>query len=259
MLELVFVRHATLTPDQQSSELSGWIEQHGGIESALERLYTEPSLATADGRLALLAMERGDFESSGDPWLSLAVSIEGFLASERVRENERSGAMLRLMPLYMDALKASRELVYPDANNTLRITVGHVKGYSPADAIWYHPQTTLSGMVAKAGEAPFDAPQRLLDAAEHSAESRYHNSELGDVPVNFLSTLDTTGGNSGSATLNSKGEFVGFLFDGNYESMSADWLFDPALTRSIHVDVRYALWILEAEGAEHLLAELGVN
>ncbi len=259
LLELVLTQHAGLGPDQQSAELSAWIEEHGGIESALEELYTEPSLATAEGRLALLDMDREAFEHSDDPWLTLAVTIESYLASERVREEERRGAMLRLMPLYMDALKASREQVYPDANNTLRVTVGHVKGYSPADAIWYRPQTTLSGMVAKAGDAPFDAPPRFLDAAKEPEKSAYYNSELGDVPVNFLSTLDTTGGNSGSATLNSKGEFVGFLFDGNYESMSADWLFDPALTRSIHVDVRYALWILEAEGAEHLLAELGVN
>ena len=78
--------------------------------------------------------------------------------------------------------------------------------------------------------------------------------------MNFLTTLDTTGGNSGSATLDARGRFVGVIFDGNYEAMSADWLFNPRLTRSIHVDVRYMLWTLdEVEGATWILDELGVS
>ena len=169
-----------------------------------------------------------------------------------------AGSSLRLQPLYMEALLQSGDQVYPDANGTLRISVGHIKGYSPADAIEYQPQTTVAGMVAKVGEYPFDAPTRLVEAAASSPQSRFADPALGDVPVDFLSTLDSTGGNSGSATLNSQGEFVGFLFDGNYEAMSADWLFDPELTRSIHVDVRYMLWVLEVEGADHLLDELGL-
>ena len=98
-----------------------------------------------------------------------------------------------------------------------------------------------------------------MDAASSAPTSRFADPSLGDVPVNFTSTLDTTGGNSGSATLNADGAFVGLLFDGNYEAMSADWLFDPALTRSIHCDVRYMLWVLEQQGADELLTELGVT
>ena len=154
----------------------------------------------------------------------------------------------------MEALLQSGDQVYPDANGTLRISVGHIKGYSPADAIEYQPQTTVAGMVAKVGDYPFDAPRRLVEAAASSPQSRFADPALGDVPVDFLSTLDSTGGNSGSATLNSQGEFVGFLFDGNYEAMSADWLFDPELTRSIHVDVRYMLWVLEVEGEVDFVA-----
>jgi hypothetical protein len=148
--------------------------------------------------------------------------------------------------------------VYPDANGTLRITFGNVAGYAPADAVRMLSQTTVAGMAAKAGDAPYDAPALLLDAASSASTSRFADPSLGDVPVNFTSTLDTTGGNSGSATLNADGAFVGLLFDGNYEAMSADWLFDPALTRSIHCDVRYMLWVLEQQGANALLTELGV-
>jgi len=259
LLELVLTRHKALPPEQQAAPLTAWMETHGGLEGSLTALYDEPSLATLEGRMATLEMDREAYESSDDPWLSLAVAFESYLSEKRVRDEERKGAMLRLMPLYMDALKASREYVYPDANNTLRVTVGHVKGYSPRDAVWYRPHTTVAGMVAKAGEDPFDAPERFVAEAPNTKDSSYFDENLGDVPVNFLSTLDSTGGNSGSATLNSKGELVGFLFDGNYEAMSADWLFDPVLTRSIHVDARYMLWLLEVEGADHLLTELGVT
>ena len=259
LLELILGRHQELPPEQQAAALTGWIADHGGLEAALEELYNEPALATTEGRLALLDMDVAAFEASDDPWITLAIALESYLEGKRKRSKEISGAKLRLMPLYMDALKASRDTVYPDANNTLRVTVGNVKGYSPKDAVWYQPHTTVAGMVAKAGDDPYDAPERFVAAAPNTADSAFYDAGLGDVPVNFLSTLDTTGGNSGSATLNAKGEFVGFLFDGNYEAMSADWLFDPALTRSIHVDVRYALWLLEVEGAEHILTELGVR
>ena len=91
-------------------------------------------------------------------------------------------------------------------------------------------------------------------------KSRWADPALGTVPVDFLTDLDTTGGNSGSATLNGKGELIGLIFDGNYESMTGDWIYDPATTRSIHVDIRYLLWMLdEVEGAKGLLEELGVK
>ena len=82
---------------------------------------------------------------------------------------------------------------------------------------------------------------------------------IGSVPVNFLSDLDVTGGNSGSATLNAKGELVGLLFDGTFESVNSDWDFDPRTTRSIHVDTRYMLWVMEkVDGAQNLIAEMDI-
>ena len=120
--------------------------------------------------------------------------------------------------------------------------------------------TTLASMVKKhTGKEPFDAPQKLLEAAKKGPRSRFAAKGLGDVPVDFLSDLHITNGNSGSATLNAKGELVGLAFDGTYESVASDWLFTPN-TRSIHVDLRYILFMLdEVEGAQRLLAELGVE
>src|SRR3546814_16607088 len=104
-------------------------------------------------------------------------------------------------------------------------------------AVQMEPFTTLAGIVEKdTGVEPFDAPKAELDAIAAGKGARYRMESLGDVPVNFLSDVDTTGGNSGSPTLNAKGALGGLLFDGNYESLSAGWIFNPELTSSIPVD-----------------------
>jgi hypothetical protein len=110
------------------------------------------------------------------------------------------------------------------------------------------------------GIEPFNTPPAALQAMQEKRYGRYKQDSIDSVPVNFLSTCDTTGGNSGSATLNGKGELVGLLFDGNYESMIADWDYMPEITRSIHVDIRYVLWLMEeVDHATWLLEEMGIN
>jgi hypothetical protein len=164
----------------------------------------------------------------------------------------------------MEALLAKAGgLVAPDANSTLRVTYGQVKGVDAKDGLFYKPQTTLTGIVQKhTGEGDFDAPKVQLDAIQalrNGKKTPFLDAALGDVPVNFLSTVDTTGGNSGSPTLNGKGELVGLLFDGTYESVASNYVFDPVTTRSIHVDSRYMLWnMAEVDGAVNLLREMGI-
>lgn len=253
-------RYSALPADLHILPLDAWLAEQGGVDAAMERLYTEPALLDTGARLALLTQSAADLEASTDPWMTLAVALEGWLAEQR-REGERlQGAMLRLRPQVMAAMLEMQgsDNVYPDANGTLRLTFGHVEGWSPADGVVYTPQTTLAGMVAKAtGTPPFDAPTNLL--ARAAQPSQWMDPTLGDVPVNFLSTLDITGGNSGSATLNAKGELVGLAFDGNTDSIAADWMF-TSNSRSIHVDIRYVLWVLEGdEDATWLREELGVE
>jgi peptidase S46-like protein len=162
----------------------------------------------------------------------------------------------------MEALRTKAGgLVAPDANGTLRVTYGRVAGVDAADGLTYRPQTTLAGILEKhTGEGEFAAPDRELEAIRAlrgGRSSRYVDADLGDVPVDFLSTVDTTGGNSGSATLDAQGNLCGLLFDGTYDSVVADILYDGT-KRSIHVDSRYLLWVLsEVEGATALLDELG--
>jgi hypothetical protein len=153
--------------------------------------------------------------------------------------------------------------VAPDANSTLRVTYGQVKGVDAKDGLFYKPYTGLAGILEKqTGTGDFNAPKKQIDAITAFLKSRkspYANAALNDVPVNFLSTVDTTGGNSGSPTLNARGELVGLLFDGTYESVSSDYLFDEVKTRSIHVDSRYMLWNMAAvDGATNLIKEMAI-
>jgi hypothetical protein len=140
------------------------------------------------------------------------------------------------------------------------VTYGQVKGVDAKDGLYYKPLTTLAGIIDKhTGAGDFDAPKVQLDAIRSGKKTPYIDASLGDVPVNFLSTVDTTGGNSGSPTLNGKGELVGLLFDGTYESVASDYLFNPTTTRSIHVDSRYMLWnMAEVDGAINLLQEMSI-
>ncbi|MBU1607408.1 MAG: S46 family peptidase, partial [Alphaproteobacteria bacterium] len=128
------------------------------------------------------------------------------------------------------------------------------------DGMAYLPFTTLEGLLAKdTGEEPFNAPAKLLQEIRGRDYGRYELESIDSVPVNFLTDLDSTGGNSGSATLNARAELVGLLFDGTFESVNSDWDFDPRTTRTIHVDTRYMLWVMDkVDGADALIAEMDI-
>lgn len=234
------------------------------IEAAIDRLLAATRLEDEAVRLQLLDQATtASLGESTDGFIRLALALRPLHKEIEERDERLAGAFALTEPRYMAALRArAGGDLAPDANSSLRVTYGTVRGYRPRpDAPVYEPFTTLSGVLAKhRDQAPFDVPDALLAAARAGQTGSYADEALGEVPVNFLSDLDTTGGNSGSATLNRRGELVGLLFDGNYESMASDWLFIPALTRSIHVDIRYVLWFMDAvDQADHLVEELGVT
>lgn len=234
------------------------------IEKSVARLYDGTSLGDAKTRLELFRKATtADLRKSKDPLIALALALRPLEREAEERSERLAGRMSVLKPKYIEAMRAYRKTPFaPDANRTLRITYGTVRGYKPtADAPQYRPFTSLSAAVAKhKGAPPFDVPERLRAAHRAKKTVPYVDEALGDVPVDFLADLHITGGNSGSATLNAKGELVGLVFDGNYEAMASDWVFVPSLTRSIHVDVRYILWLLDAvDDGDHLLKELGVT
>ncbi|MDG1784269.1 MAG: S46 family peptidase, partial [Porticoccaceae bacterium] len=172
--------------------------------------------------------------------------------------------LMKVRPLYMQAIIAFNrdqgKPVYADANSSLRVAVGHVKGYSPQDGLSAEPFTRLEGILAKdSGDDPFDSPKNQLELIKQKQYGDFYVKEIDSVPVNFLSTLDSTGGNSGSPTLNGRAELVGLLFDGVYESIIADWGYDDDTNRSIQVDSRYMLWVMKyLDKADRLLDEMEV-
>jgi len=151
--------------------------------------------------------------------------------------------------------------LYPDANFTMRLSYGTVQNYDPKDAVTYKYYTTLQGVVDKykPNDYEFDLPQKLIDLNNKKEYGRYGSSK-GYMPVCFLTTNDITGGNSGSPVLNQNGQLIGLAFDGNWEAMSGDVYYEPELQRTIVVDIRYVLWVMDIfSGAGHLVDEMTIG
>ncbi len=232
------------------------------IEGLLEGLYSGTALGSADERLRMFDLSHEELMAEGDPFIELAARLYELNEERQERRKSFDGALKSLVPEWIKVIDEGTERpLYPDANGTMRVNYGSVRGYSPEEGSFYEPFTALREIPDKdTGEPPFDAPQRLLDLARAGAPNPYVHPPLGDVPVNFLTTHDSTGGNSGSPVVNARGELVGCLFDGTYESMTGDFHFQDDLTRSISVDIRYVLFVAKyVDGADNVLEELGVD
>jgi hypothetical protein len=264
-LKLALQRDRARAPEHRTPALAliaGKEPTDAAIDAAIAKLYDKTQLA--DEKLRLDLFEKATPASLArhpDPIVRMMTKLYPHLRAVDDRRKRFEGRLLLLEPRYLEALLAFKGgAVAPDANSTLRIAYGTVKR-APAGEPGSNMGafTSLASMVAKnTGKEPFNAPKRLLAAAAQGPRSRFAEASIGDVPVDFLSDLHITNGNSGSATLNAKGELVGLAFDGTYESVASDWVFSPT-TRSIHVDLRYVLFLLkEVEHAEGLLRELGV-
>ena len=254
-----------LPADQRVAAVDAWLggNDAAAVKRALDRL-AGTKLGSTEERLKWFAADRKAFEASNDPAIQYAVAVMPTLLKLEQERKTRAGENLAARPVYLQALadykKSQGEFVYPDANLSLRITFGNVMGYAPKDGVEYTPFTTLEGVVAKeTGQDPFDSPKALLDAVAAKRYGGLEDKRIGSVPVNYLSDLDITGGNSGSPVLDAHGKLVGLAFDGNWESVASNWVFDPAMTRMISVDQRYMRWIMqEVFPAPQLLREIGV-
>ena len=193
--------------------------------------------------------------------------LRAFVASIQKNFNEQvEGPMAKLesqranlMRQYMDAqMKAFPDRsFYPDANSTLRVTFGQVKGYAPRDAVYYSPVTYLEGVMEKyqPGDWEFDLPDRLIDLYEAQDYGNYHDN--GKLPVCFIGSNHTTGGNSGSPAIDAHGNLIGLNFDRAWEGTMSDLNYDPEICRNIMVDVRYILFIVDKyAGAQNIIDEL---
>ncbi len=235
------------------------------IEKTLDAWYKTQQIEDEKMRLDLLANGTPkSLKASKDPFVMAAQRVWPIYKAEEKKTDTRQGEMVLVAPLYVEALKQSvGGALAPDANSTLRITYGTVKSLKPeskdlADA----PFTVASQILAKdTGKEPFNSPQKLLAAIKAKQFGKYGDPMLGgELPIDFESDLDITGGNSGSPTLNDKGELVGLAFDGNKEGLASDVVFNPNTTRTIHVDARYMIWTMDTlDNAKHLVKEMGLT
>lgn len=249
-------------PIRAFDEAFGSDADRAAIEKRLAGMDAATSLSDEKARLANVDATFSSLSASSDPYVRLAVALHADLAAIRQRRKETNGALLVWRPRYLSALEALRrskgQAIYPDANSTLRVSFATVKGYAPREAVTFTPRTSLLGVLEKArSEEPFVVPGKVLDAASAGRFGRWRDPALGSVPVGFLTDGDTTGGNSGSPTMNGKGEVVGLNFDRVWENVAGDFGWRPERSRNVNVDLRYALWMMEeVDGAAHLVKEL---
>ncbi|MFN6313216.1 MAG: S46 family peptidase [Planctomyces sp.] len=230
-------------------------------EQAAKRLIEGTRLGDAGFIEQSLGQTVDQLRATKDPLLTLLLDLYPSYLQLRELDKTREG---RLSRLYGSLLEVKEQFLrtgfIPDANGTLRFTSGRVRAYSPADAVVRTPISTLRGVIEKTtGQDPFITPEPVLRAYGARDFAGFLHPRLGQVPVAILYDTDTTGGNSGSPVLNSKGELVGVNFDRCFEATINDFAWNADYSRSIGVDIRYVLWITgRVYGATQLLDEMGV-
>ncbi|NNC05308.1 S46 family peptidase [Corallococcus exiguus] len=232
------------------------------VSAKIDSLYAGTKVLTLAERLKMADESVGQLAARRDPMLAFGMELAKEQAALDDTRDRRQGASSRLRPAWRKAVMAQAgKPIAPDANSTLRVSFAKVQGYTPRDGALYLPQTTLTGMLQKhTGEEPFNAPEKVRAAAAAKKFGQWADPRLKDVPVDFLADADTTGGNSGSPTVNGKGQLVGVNFDRVWENVANDFGYNPDVARNVNVDVRYLLWQLDqVEDADALLRELNVR
>ncbi len=223
-------------------------------------VFEGQGLTTNAGLNSILNLSAEQLRSSNDQFLQMLNELGPDIATAFGRQQKLGATVGQYRLLYTQGIIEMKGTTpYPDANFTERFTYGEVKGYKPREAVTYTPFTTLDGVFEKdTGREPFNSPAKLRALWERKDYGVYGVG--GTVPVDFLTTTDIIGGNSGSPVLNGNGEQVGIAFDSNYEGLGDDFFFNPALGRTISVDIRYVLFLTDKFGeAGWILKEMNIK
>lgn len=259
VFEQLIALYAQKSPQQFLPE--GFVKMN--FRDVTKEIYSNSGLTSFEGMQKLLEGSPAEITEklANDPGFSLVKTLaKAFEEKVAPRYDEINLEINALQRTYMKAileLSTPADRIFPDANSTLRVTYGKVKGYSPADAVYYHPITYLEGVMEKyvPGDYEFDVPEKLIELFEKKDFGPY--AENGKVPVCFIATNHTTGGNSGSPAIDARGNLIGLNFDRVWEGTMSDIYYDPEICRNIMVDARYILFIIDKyAGAKHLIDEM---
>ena len=265
------MRAARLKGEQQVPAILGITgndDPEKAINAFVEKAYKESKLNDPVVVVELFKKSTQELQAMTDPFMVLARNLYPSYQKKKDAGKKEKGILDPLLAQLIDVKKISiGKNFFPDANGTLRLTFGKVRGYFPTDAVYMRPFTTLGGVIEKhnahygqESQESFTAPQKLIDLWNAKDFGQFKQPGLKDVPVAMLYNMDTTGGNSGSPVLNAKGQLVGLNFDRVFEATINDYAWDESYSRSIGVDVRYILWLLQKfSGTDYLLKEMGVN
>jgi hypothetical protein len=268
MLAFLLRKAAELPPEQKLEAVEkrfGNLKGEARVraEEEFARAVTESkNLSTPEAVSKLFDMTTAQLSQLKEPLIDFAADLAALNVQVAVRTRAFNATVGRFRPLLVRGMSETRGgIPYPDANRTLRFTYGDVRGYIPHDAAIYQAFTNLSGVIEKdTGREPFDAPDKLKQLYRAHDFGPYATPDGQNVPVDFLSTTDIIGGNSGSPIMNGRGEQVGIVFDGNYEGLGNDFFYNDATGRTISVDIRYVLFIADKfGGAGYILKELDIK
>lgn len=236
-------------------------DYQGNIDAYVEAIFSQSVFVSEEKLKAALAGDLKKLEK--DPAFLAANNISGALTKYNKELEQYRTLYAKGQKMYIAGILEMKagKAIYPDANSTMRMTFGKVMSYSPKDGVTYDFETTMDGIMQK--ENPknweFVVPAKLKELYYAKDFGQYAMKD-GRMPVAFLTNNDITGGNSGSPVMNRKGELIGTAFDGNWESMSSDIIFEPSLQRCINVDIRYTLFIMDKFGrAGYLLKEMKIS
>ena len=261
-LKFFLERFLELPGDKRPQTFKALLEKGvEGIGEYVDNLYDNTILTDPQKRLELIEKTPAQLLKLKDPFIDLAADIEKELAGMQEKKKAIDQEFDDLKKVYIAGLlEMYNGGIASDANSTIRFTYGNVRGYTPRDAVYYSPFTTLKGVIEKeTGTFPFEVPEKLKKLHEAKDFGRYADKALGDVVTCFLNTTNVTGGNSGSPTLNANGELVGIVFDMTYESVIGDYYIIPEFQRVIQVDIRYVLFVTDKfTGAHYLIKEMGL-
>jgi hypothetical protein len=228
----------------------------------LDELFNSELLKDQESFISKFLDEKIKIENINDPIIKFVKQLYDLRNDQFKKQQIRDGKVNILMAKFNDAKRRwLNKLFIPDANSTLRLTYGYVKGYSPRDAVYYLPITSLRGMIEKSYWGnDYNLYQKVKEVYDKRDLGNYIHPKLNDVPVSFIYNTDTSGGNSGSPILDAYGKLVGVNFDRSFEATINDYAWSDSYSRSIGVDIRFVLWFADkVSNAKELLIELKVN